>query len=170
MAIAFVGNAALMTVFLRHQREQEALVAEIDATIHSIQEYGDVTNSLGQLAIVKSELAAEQDAFQSQLSRPGTVDALLQLAQEVGLEVRDLNTKPGKEQKVGEHTYQALLVLVQAEATLVAIQSFVGELEDGALRAVTVDELSITGIKQPLSDKSEDSVIASLDISVYERQ
>lgn len=175
MVIAIIGHAALAVIFLRQQGEQGALAEEIDAIIQSLEESGDVASRLEQLASAESELAAEHAAFPAQLSGPGTVGALLQLAQDIGLKVADVKTQPGKEQQIGEHTYHALSVHIQVEGTLSALDVFISELEKGALPAARVDELSIAGIEAPPSPdgpgatKVQDSLTASLDFSVYAR-
>ena len=119
--------------------------------------------------------------FPSRLGGPGTVGALIQLAEENGLRVADVKTLLGRKQQVGEHTYHALSVHFQLDGTLDALRAFLGKLESGALQAARVDELSITGIEKlppaspqlpldrPSTAEAQYSLTASLDFSVYAR-
>ncbi len=180
-AMALVGIAVLAVTYLQQQHEQDALASEIVAARQSLAEAGDVANRQERLAIAESELVAEHAAFPAQLSGPGTVGALLQLAQDLGLKVADVKTQPGREQQMGEHTYHGLSVHIRVEGTLSALRVFISELENGALPAARVEELSIAGIEAtpaarlrpspdgPGATEGQDSLTASLDFTVYAR-
>lgn len=180
-AVALVGLAALAVMYIQERREQGALASEIEAARHSISEYGLAASRQERLAVAEAALAVEQTAFPSVLSGPAIVGALMQLAEENGLRVADIKTQPGTENQVREHTYRALSVNVQVEGTLRALRTFIGDVESGAIQAVRVDGLSITGIKRPSTASSwvsvngpgtaeaGYSVTASLDFSVYSR-
>lgn len=180
-AVALVGLAVLAVMYIQEWREQGALASEIEAARQSLAEYGDAAGRQERLAAAEAELAAEQTAFPSVLSGPAIVGALMQLAEENGLRVADIKTQSGTENQVGEHIYRALSVHVQVEGTLRALRTFVGDVESGALQAVRVGELSITGIKLPSTASSwvsvnglgtaeaGYSVTASLAFSVHSR-
>ena len=182
MAIAIVGHAVLAGTYFHQQRQKDALALEIQAVRQSLAEYGDAARSQRQRAAAEAELAAEQAHFPSWLSGPGTVGPLIQLAEENGLRLVDMKTQLGSEQQVGEHTYHALSVHVQVEGSLGALRAFVSQLENGALPAAKVDELSIGGIEAPPVARLEPSpdgpnatevqysLTSSLDFSVYTRE
>jgi len=180
-AMALVGIAVLAIMYIQKQHGQDALGSEIEAARQSLAEVGDVANRQERLAIAESELAAEHAAFPAQFSGPGTVGALIQLAEESGLRVDDVKTQPGREQQLGEHTYRALSIHVQVGGTLDALRTFVGTIENGAFHSARMDELSITMTGQPATGTPGDSanglstgeiqhsITASVDLSVYAR-
>lgn len=181
MAIALVGHVLLGVTYLQQQREHDALALEIEAAMQALVAYGDAGSPQGQRTSAEAELVVAQAALPSRLDGPGVVGALIRLAEETGLRVSDVKTVPGREQQVGEHIFAALSVHVQIEGTLSALRAFVSKMENGALQASRLDELSITGIAEPpapgaelLLDEpgtSEDptSLVASLDYSVFAR-
>lgn len=180
-ALALLSLAVLAGTILQQQREQDVLASGIEAARQSFAGFGDSASNQQQQAKAQAELATEQAAFPSRLSGPGTVGALIQLAEESGLKVINLKTQPGREQQVGEHTYGALSVHIQVEGTVSVLRTFVGKLERGALQAVRVDELTVTGLEQlPTADLGlsakgsrttavQHSMTASLEFSVYAR-
>ena len=180
-ALALAGLTVLVAMYIQQQHEQEALASEIMAARRSLADVGDVANRQERLAIAESELAAEHAVFPAELSGPGIVGALIQLAGESGLRVDDVKTQPGREQQLGENTYRALSIHVQVSGTLDALRDFVGAVEGDALQAARVDELSITMTEQPASDthgepangmstgEVQHSLTASVDLSVYAR-
>ena len=181
MAMALAGHAVIAGTYFQQQRQKDALAFEIETVRQSLAEHGDAASSQEQRAAAEAELAAEQAHFPSWLSGPGTVGPLIQLAEENGLRLVDVKTQPGREQQVGEHTYHALSVHVQVEGSLGALRAFVSRLENGALQATKVDELSIAGIEAPSvarlvsspdgpnATEVQYSLTSSLDFSVYTR-
>ncbi len=182
MAMALAGHAVLAGIYFHQQRQKDALALEIEAVRQSLAEYDDAARSREQRAAAEAELAAEQAHFPSWLSGPCTVGPLIQLAEENGLRLVDVKTQLGSEQQVGEHTYHALSVHVQVEGSLGALRAFVSQLENGALPAAKVDELSIGGIEPPSAGRLRSSLdgpnatevqyslTSSLDFSVYTRE
>lgn len=181
MALALVGHAVLGVTYFQQWREQDTLSLEIEAARQSLAEYGDIASRQKQLAVAEADPASEQVAFPSGLNGPGTVGALIKLAQDIELKVVDVKTQPGREQQVGDHTYRSLSVHVQVKGALDALRTFVDRLEDGALLAVRVDELLVTEMQKlpyaspelslDVTSMSElrYSVTASLDFSAYAR-
>lgn len=181
IALALAGYAVLGFTYLQSQHEQNVLASETAAGRESLSEYGDAASRQEQLAIAEAELAAERAAFPQQLSYSGAVGALIQLAEQHALQVMDVKTQPGSELQVGDHTYRSLSVHVQVEGAVTALRNFIKEVESGALRAASVDELRITVINQPpvsgaesLPDGGEPAGVqqllsVSLDFSVYTR-
>lgn len=181
MAIALVGHVLLGVTYLQQQREHDALALEIEAAMQALVAYGDAGSPQGQRTSAEAELVAAQVALPSRLNGPAVVGALIRLAEETGLRVSDVKTVPGREQQVGENTFAALSIHVQIEGTLIALRAFVSKMENGALQASRLDELSITGIGQPPAPGAEllldepgtvedpTSLVASLDYSVFTR-
>jgi hypothetical protein len=84
------------------------------------------------------------------------------LAQESQVTVVDMKTQSARDEAIGNHTYSALSVHLQVAGSLPQVQEFVNRLQDGALKAVAIDEISIVGIGE--------SPAASLDLSVWARR
>jgi len=181
IGLALMGNGVLGFRYLQSQREQNVLASEIAAGRKSLSEYGDAASRQERLATAEAEVAVERAAFPRQLSSSGTVGALIQLAEQHALEVMDVKTQPGSEQQLGDHTYHSLSVHVQVEGAVTALRNFIKEVESGALRAASVDELRITIINRPPASGAESLpngpgtagvqqfLTVSLDFSVYAR-
>lgn len=181
IVLALMGNGVLGFSHLQNQREQNVLASEIAAGRKSLSEYGDAASRQEQLATAEAEMAIERAAFPHQLSSSGTVGALIQLAEQHALQVMDVKTQPGSEQHLGDHTYRSLAVHVQVEGALTALHNFIKEVESGAFRAASVDQLSITMINQPPASGAESLpngpgsagfeqfLTVSLEFSVYAR-
>lgn len=181
IGLALMGNGVLGFRYIQSQREQHVVASEVAAGRKSLSEYGDAASRQERLATAEAELAAEGAAFPHRLSSSGTVGALIQLAEQHALQVMDVKTQPGSEQQLGDHTYRSLSVHVQVEGALTALRNFIKEVESGALRAASVDQLRIDIINQPPASGAESlsngpgtaevqqSLSVSLEFSVYAR-
>lgn len=181
-AFALLANLSLAAIYMMEVREQETLVSDIESTRQAISEYSRPLTIQRLLAETNVSLAAEQKAFPSQVSGLEVARELLNLAAAQGLTVTETSTRSGETRDVGQHTYQALLVMVQVTGTGEAFQTFLQELEGGALPGARIDEVNISNLALSNPEissghpedtgviNSETTLMASLTISVYERQ
>lgn len=158
---ALLATALVGVTYLPQQRERESLASQLSAARESLREYGAVSLE-ERLAAAEAKLSAEQAYFADRLSGAATLNSLLQLAQESQVTVVDMKTQSARDEAIGNHTYSALSVHLQVAGSLPQVQAFVNRLQDGALKAVAIDEISIVGIGE--------SPAASLDLSVWARR
>ena len=158
---ALLATALVGVTYLPQQRERESLASQLSAARESLREYG-AGGLEERLAAAEARLSAEQAYFADRLSGAATLNSLLQLAQESQVTVVDMRTQPAGDEAIGNHTYSALSVHLQVAGSLTQVQAFVNRLQDGALKAVAIDEISIVGIGE--------SPAASLDLSVWARR
>jgi len=161
-AAALLANALLGVTYFQQQRERESLASELSAARESLSEYGGAASLEERLAAAEARLKAEQALFPKKMSSAATLNDVLQLAQESQVKIVDMKTQPGRDEKRGDHTYSALSVHLQVAGGLPELQTFLSKLEKGALKAVAIDEISITGMKE--------SPAASLGFSVWSRR
>lgn len=162
MAIIVAVYTLLGVAWLQQLRERESLASQLSAASESLREYGTAASREKRLAAAKARLLAEQGVFPKKLSSGATLNDVLQLAKESQVKIIDVTTQPGSDEKRGDHTYFSLSIHLQVAGSLPELQAFLSRLEKGALKAVAIDEISITGMKE--------SPAASLGFSVYARR
>ena len=162
VAVALVGHAIIAVRFLQRQTEQEALTSELEMTTQTLYGIGDPQSHVRELSTAESELETLQSIFLSRVSGPATVNRLIQLAERNDMRVTDVQTQPGLEEEVGEHTYRALVIEVRLEGTLSALRDFLSEMESDGVAASRLDRLSITDITRL-------NLESSLQFSVFVR-
>jgi len=161
-AAALVASAVLGVMYFQQQREQESLASQLAVGRESLTEYDSAASLEERLAAVEARLIAEQAYFPDKLSSEATLTSILQIAQESQVTVVEISTQPERDQERGNHTYSALSVYLQVTGGLPELQDFVNKLEKGELKAVSIDEIGITGM--------EESPVVSLDFSVWARR
>ena len=159
---AVVATAVLGVMYLQQQSEQQLLSSELTAAKELLREYGSADNLEEQLADAEARLMIEQAYFPDKLSSEAILNSVLQLARESQVNVVAVMTQPGREEQRGNYTYFALSIHLEVTGSLPELQAFISKLEKGALKAVSIDDLSIAGIK--------DSPAASLRFSVHARR
>jgi len=185
--LAWLANLVLAGSYLFEGWEQRRLASEIRAALDSISALPGPAEAQIRLTEAASALEAEQRAFTTLASSPEVTQGLLDLAETVGLVILEVVTEPGDPQKVGQNAYGSLLVNLQVAGSAEALAAFLYELEGGALPGGRVDAVSIERIHPPEAgslkdhtpgDGTEDPVpgwssrrlVASVDITLYERQ
>ncbi|MDY6892948.1 MAG: hypothetical protein SVO26_04430 [Chloroflexota bacterium] len=170
-SIALIANIGLGVVYFQQRSEKESLISELADVQQSFNEY-NMTNDLknqiadaetrleeAQQASIDARLTAEQAYSKENLSNGGILDGVLQLAQHNHLNVIHLSTKPdGNEIREG-HTYSTLVVDMRVSGSLPNLAVFASKLENGAIKAVTIDDISISS--------SSDAYAATLNFSVF---
>ena len=181
-AFALLANLLLAASYVMELREQEVLVSEIEASRQSIAEYSRPLTVQRLLAEADVALAAEQRAFPRQASGSEVTGKLLNLARDQGLTVIETSTRPGESRHVGQHTYRALAVSVQVAGNQPALQSFLHQLDKGALPGARIEEVSIRSTvfsnthvlnghpEDQGLNSSDPTLVASLAVSVYQQQ
>ena len=159
---AWLATALIGVTYFPQQHERESLASQLSAARESLREYGTPASLEARLAAAEARLSAEQAYFPDKLSSVATLNSVLQLAQESQVTIVDMKTQPARDEVIGNHTYSALSVHLQVAGSLPHLQAFVSKLQNGALKAVTIDEISIVVI--------EESPAASLDFSVWARR
>lgn len=162
IAAALIANALLGVTYFQQHRERESLASQLSAARESLREYGSAANLEERLAAAEARLKAEEALFPKELGNAATLNDVLQLAQDSQIKIVDMKTQPKRDENRGNHTYSALSVQLQVVGSLPELQAFLNKLERGALKAVSIDEISITGMKE--------SPAGSLGFSIWSRR
>ena len=174
--ILLVVYYLLGTGYIKQRQEHEALTYQIADVTQTVRELPEPPQDLElQLAAAQASLAAEQNAFPTQMNSTQVINAILELADNCEVKAIPLITQPWSMEAVWEHSYYILRLNVALEGSLAQLITFVSELENGELKTLVVENLSITGFTEP-SESEEESVseetiivIASLDLAIYAR-
>jgi hypothetical protein len=175
--LAWLANLVLAGSYGIEVLEQRRLASEIEATRDSILSLPAPSEVQVRLTAAELALDAEHKAFSTLTSSPEVTQQLLGLAESAGILIIEVVTEPGEPQKVGQNTYDALLVTLQVAGAAGSIATFLYQLEDGFLPGGKVDLVRIEKIPPPLDHSdfssanwSSRQLTASVGLSVYERQ
>ncbi len=169
---ALAADAVLAVMYFQQQSEQESLSSELTEAREALTGYEGNASSLEeqltaaearlaeeQLAMAEAKLIVEQAYSPDKLSSGGILDGVLELAEHSRINVVEVSTRPeGDEERDGQ-TYSTLSIDLQVRGSIHDLASFVSNLEKGAIKAVTVDEIIVEG--------AGDSHDASLYFSVF---
>jgi len=160
--LALVGCGLVGWIYLQGQREGESLRTQLYSARRELRKHGAEVSRQEQLTDALTTLAAEREYFPQTLDSVQTLEDVLLLAEVSGVRVSDVKTRPSKDRKVGQHTYEALSVSLQVEGDLPRIQAFLDGLENGSAGAAFLNQLAVSGI--------EGSPMAILSVSAYARR
>jgi len=169
---ALAADVVLAVMYFQQQGEQGSLASELTAAKGALTEYSGNASSLEeQLTLAKTRLAEEQlesaearliveQAYSpDKLSSGGILNGVLQVARESKVDVVEVSTQPEGDEEMDGQTYSTLSIDLQVKGSLSDLVTFIHNLEKGAIKAVTVDEIII--------EEAGDSYDASMSFSVF---
>ena len=153
--VALIVNVVLGVMYFQQRGERESLTSELAEIKQSFSEYDmadDLEKQVGdaearleeaQQAATEAKLMAEQAYSAENLSNGGILDGVLRLAQESQVNVVNISTQPkGNEVREG-HIYSTLSIDLSVTGSLTHLAVFAHKLENGEIKAVTIDDISI---------------------------
>lgn len=168
-ALATVAVTGVM--YVQRQGDRESLDFELAAARTAIEDFqGNATILEQRLAVAEDLLAEEQRAMEDArvmveqaystgaLSSGEILGGVLSLAQDSRLDVVEITTEPEETEVVADLEYSVLSIDLRVMGGLLDLSSFVGKLEKGVIKAVSVDEITI--------EEVEGSYVASVYFSV----
>ena len=161
-ALALLGNIVLGAMCLQQQRERDSLTSDTAAARASLEGYGALASYEERLAAAEKRLAAEQDYFPHQVSSTSSLNDVLRLAEEGGVDIVNIEALPKGKEEIGAHTYYALSFHLTVKGDMPALQTFISGLEGGTLRGAAIDEVDIYEFAE--------FATASLSFTIYARR
>lgn len=158
--------------YLNQRKEQKALtsqIAEVTQTLGDIPE--PPQNLEQQLEAAEASLVAEQVAFPSKMGTTQVIDTILRLADDCQVKAIPLVTEPWSKENIGQHDYYVFRLNLAVEGSFSQLVNFVGELENGGVNTLIVENVSLTRLSQQSEDEGVDGetilIMASLDLAIY---
>lgn len=121
-----------------------------------------------QLAKATKDLELLMAQFPANRSVPATMESFIGLAENHDLTVVSARSQPGENIVSGEHTYLNLQIDVELQGNESALFSFLSDVEEGAMSAATVEELSVSTLEES-SLVSDQLLKADLTVSMFSR-
>ena len=159
----------LGTDYMKQRQQNVELTSQIADTTRTLAQMPEPPQDLEQqMATAQASLTAEQSAFPGKMTSTNIINAILKLADDHEVKAIPVVTQPWSIEAVGEHEYYIFRLNVAVTANFSQLVSFVGELENGELETLTVENLSVT--RQPAEENAPDGTIpvtASLNLAVF---
>ena len=99
------------------------------------------------------------------------INTILELADNCEVKAVPLVTRPWSIKKVGEHDYHTFRLNVAFEGSFLQLISFLSALENGELKTLIVENLSISGVNEQPEEEGVPErtmlITASLDLVIY---
>ncbi len=159
------------TDYMKQRGEQAELASQIAEVTRAVKGTADPPDGIQErLSSARARLAAEQNAFPSEVSSSAVVSAVLELADDCGVSAVPLETRPWTSEKVGDYTYRVLRLSVTASGSYTQVLNFVDGLESRKLETLVVKRVSVTRIQAGGGNPPQGlPVSAILDLAVYAR-
>jgi len=161
-ATALLASVVLGVMYWQQLNQQESLRSQVTAATESLTEYGSAASLEEQLAAAEARLMAEQAYLPDSLGSNAILDSVLQAAEESQVTIVGITTQPEEDKEWGNYILSGLSIELEATGSPSEIEDFVNKLGAGALKTVSVHEISITEMTE--------SPVVTLDISVYVRR
>ena len=159
--------------YLKQRQQHERLSYQIADATRALAQMPQPPEDLEQqFAAAQANLTAIESNFPSRVNSTRAINAILKLADDVGVKAIPLVTQPWSVEKNGEHDYYVLRLNVSVSGSFSQLEIFTDRLENGEFATLIVEQLSVTR-----ADKSEEEnvsdltipVSASLDLAIYTR-
>lgn len=162
IVIVLAAYAYLGIEYAGNKRARDRLVGEIGQAQEAMTEAGQVPKSLDELlSEARATLAAVQDELPDEVDTTGVIGSILEIASRAGLGVFPLTTSPMAAEVAGENEYQVFNLGLEVAGSYDQIVSFVADLEDGGIKGLAVQGLT-------LSEAPDGGIMtARLSLAVY---
>jgi len=169
---SLVVYAYLGMDYMKQRKEQETLASQITELTQILAEIPEPAQDLEQqLAVAQANLAAEQSVFPEKMNSSQIISTILRLATYSEVKAIPLVTDPWSTETIGEYEYHVFRSDIAVRGSFSQLLSFISQLENGELKTLIVEELSIiVSTEQPEDEVTTDGAIpitASLDVAIY---
>ena len=162
------GYYFMWTDYLKQDQVIEELTAQIDEaamTLAQTPQPAALSDLEQRLTATEASLETAQNAFPRGLNSTQIINAILKLADNHQVKAIPLTTQPWAQEKtVGG--YQVFRLNMAVRGDFSQLSGFINQLENGKLRTLVVENLSITRVGKPTGGETI-PVIANLDLAVY---
>ena len=161
-----------MTYYFKQRKGWEALTSQITEVTQTLAQIPGPAQDLEQrLAAAQASLAAEQNAFPSEMNSTQIINTILKLATVCEVKAIPLVTQPWSTEHIGEHDYHVFRLNVVVRGSYSQLVTFVSQLEKGEFKTLIVKDLSVTRVtEQPEGETVTEGTIpvtASLELAIY---
>jgi len=156
---AVAVNAVMGVMYSQRQGERSSALAELAFAQDALAEYqANATGLQQQWEVAAARLAEERQAAEDiraiidqaypagTASSGGILNRILELAGDSAVSVTEVETRPEGEEEIGGLAYASLHIDMQVEGGITDLGSFVSQLERGAVKGVTLDQITIEQI------------------------
>ena len=159
--LILLGCGGLGMLYFRQQGDREALIAQLDVAKRNLRRYGTEESRIERTENARAILATGQDYFPESRTSADILNDILKLARESEVQIDQIEAHSGKGEQTDAGGCSALSVNLQAKGDMSELQSFLAGLENGSVKATSVDRVTIGGVQEV--------PIASISISAYGR-
>lgn len=169
-----VGYYILGTDYLKQGREHEALVSQISEATQVLTQIPPPPADLEQrLAAARTALESANNTLPNQLNSTRIINAILRLADEVGVRAIPLTTQPWTTETVSGEDYSVFRLHIVVTGPFTQLSSFISRLENGELETLVMEYLTVDSFTGPFRGEGVYAdtlpVDAGLEIAVYAR-
>ncbi|HJX14014.1 MAG TPA: GspMb/PilO family protein [Dehalococcoidales bacterium] len=156
------------TEYLKQRRERAALEGQIAGTARTLAEIPPTPPDLdGRLIKAEADLEAARSSFPAGRNTTVVVNAVLRLAERVGIRALPLVTQPWTTEGVSDDAYAVFRLNVTATGSFDLLSEFLNGLESGAPETLVIESLTVD--RESGTPQGNAAVKAWIDIAVYAR-
>ena len=164
----------LGTDYLKQRREHEALASQITEATRTLAQIPSPPADLEQrLIAARTGLETANNTLPDKLNSTRIVDAILRLADDVGVKAIPLVTQPWTTEDVNGEDYSVFHLNVAATGTFTRLSSFLSRLENGEFETLVMEYVIVDSVDAPFRGEGDYGntfqVDAGLEIAVYSR-
>ena len=160
--LILLGCVGLVFISRQQQAEQVSLTSQINVAESLLNRYGSAAARSERLAEAEALLQSFEENFPASRTTAEVFKEILALTSSVPVQIQNLEGHPSQDPKGANSNYQVLNVTFQAQGSMSELQAFIEALETGAVKAVSVERVTI--------GSTEDPATANITISAYGRQ
>ena len=163
----------LGTDYLKQHRENGALASQTKKAEQTLAQIPHPPDDLAQqLASAQASLEAIKNSLPPRMSSTVIINTILKLADECQVKAIPLITQAWTTEEYGDYSYDVFRLNVAVTGTFLQLTNFASELENGELKTLTLENLSIARAPEQPEIKNSPEVTlvnASLNLAVYTR-
>lgn len=171
IAALLVVYYLLGTDYMKQRQEHEALASQInDATVTLAQMPEPPTDLELRLAAAQDSLDTAKSSFPGRMSSTLIVNSILRLAEECEVKAIPLVTQPWTTEALSDYNYSVFRLNVAVTGTFTRLVSFISKLENGELKTLIIEDISVTRVAElpeAVSAPEGIPVNARLGVAIY---
>ena len=157
--------------YLKQRKAHEALLSQTAEAAQTLVQMPRPDDLEQRLATARASLDTVKNSFPSRMNSTEIVNAVLKLADSVGVKAIPLVTKPWTTEDLSGHSYAVFRFNVAVTGTLTQLTSFLSQLENGEPKTLIVEDVSVTRVTETSGTEGAPEgtipVNASLDLAIY---
>ena len=160
--LILIGCAGLVFISRQQQAEKASLTSKISVAESLLDRYGSATARSERLAEAEASLHRYEANIPASRTTAEVFKEIIALTSIAPVAIQNLEGHPSNEQQSANSNYRILNITFQARGTISELQTFIEALETGAIKAISVERVTIGSTEAPAT--------ANITISAYGRQ